>query len=1061
MKKKSNPKNTAQYWLSLEQWSQDKNFQKLASSDKEFLHPLPSEKEGETLWERREFLQLMAAGMALASFGCVRRPTEKIVPYIKRPEDVILGKDSLYSSSYYDGEEGFGILVKTREGRPIKIEGNKEHPVNKGGLSARAHAHILSLYDPERLKEPQQNLFNDKKSNREKIRARYSSADAEIVKRLRENKKEKKTAFLTGEWPSPSSEHLLKEFCTKASCLHFVWNPLNHSTMESAQKLCYGKALVPRFALDRARLILSINCDFLGTWLYPTEFNHLYSKGRKANRDMNRLIVFESLLSLTGTNADWRVRIKPSEQLDLVLSLIHALIQKGFVKEKWPSHLKVPSEPYKTFHIDKKSWDHLIQDLWENRWQSLVLAGDQHGGHNSKSLQIAVSWLNHLLGNDGYTVDYRHSFNTWAWANRNIEELIKNLEQEKIDTLIIHRTNPLYTYPDKKRLKSAIQKAKLVVYTGDREDETGRWANYILPDHHDLEKWSDWEFQKGTLSVQQPTIRPLYRTRAFEDTLIKWAGLLAENTKSVKGFKEKSWYEYLKQNVSANAKAGFSWNNFLKTGVYIEKPEQRKSRFPVRVFNSSALSAIVPSSAGKHDKKSKYELLLYSTSGLKDGTLANVSWLQEFPDPVTKICWDNYLCVSPSDARRKNWKEGQIVKVIKTEGPSEKREGASVSSKQKPNKDMYEKNQLAVNSEESSISAPVHIQPGQADGVLALALGYGREQAGKVANQVGVSAWPLAEISSEGQIVFHSLSTRVETTSKKVLLANTQGHHSMEGRQIVVETTLKKYLKNPGGAIHRHKMFSLWSSHQYPKHKWGMVIDLNSCTGCSACVVACQSENNIPNVGKDLVLQGREMHWIRVDRYYKGEPKSPETLHQPVVCMHCDNAPCETVCPVAATVHSDEGTNDMIYNRCVGTRYCANNCPYKVRRFNWFNYAKKVEKPLNMAMNPDVTVRSRGVMEKCTFCLHRIRSAQAQAKLENRELKDGDVQTACQQSCPTGAIVFGDLKDKSSEVYRLFTREDSYSLLEELNTQPAVRYQVKVRNKEDSGSSEEDGHHHG
>ncbi len=1061
--KKEQKKSNTQYWLSLEQWSQDKNFQKLAGSDKEFLHPVPSEKEGLDLWERREFLQLMAAGMALASFGCVRRPTEKIVPYIKRPEDVSLGKDSLYSSSYYDGEEGFGILVKTREGRPIKIEGNKEHPVNKGGLSARAHSHILSLYDPERLKDPQQNLFNDKKSNREKIRAQYLSADTEIIKHLQKNKSEKKTALLTGEWPSPSSEHLLKEFCKKTSCSHFVWNPLNHSTMESAQKLCYGKALVPRFALDRAQLILSINCDFLGTWLYPTEFNHLYSKGRKANRDMNRLIVFESLLSLTGTNADWRFRIKPSEQLDLVLSLTHDLIQKGFVKGKWPSHLKVPSAPYKAFHIDKKSWDQLIQALWENKGQSLVLAGDQQGGRDSKSLQIAVSWLNHLLGNDGYTVDYRHSYNSWSWANRNIEELIKNLEQEKTDTLIIHRTNPLYTYPDKERLKSAIQKAKLIIYTGDREDETGRWAHYILPDHHDLEKWSDWEFQKGTLSVQQPTIRPLYRTRAFEDTLIKWVGLLAEKTKSVKKFEEKSWYEYLKKNMSTNTKVGFSWNNFLKTGVYIEKPEQRESRFPARSFNSSALSAIVPSSEAEHDKKGEYELLLYSTSGLKDGALANVSWLQEFPDPVTKICWDNYLCVSPSDARKRNWKEGQVVKVIKSRGILKKRESASVAFKQTSEdmKDISEKEKLAGNSAEKVISVPVHIQPGQADGVLALALGYGRERAGKVANRVGVSAWPLAEISVDGQMIFHSSSTRIESTSKKVSLANTQGHHSMEGRQIIVETTLKKYLKNPGGAIHRHKMFSLWSSHQYPKHKWGMVIDLNSCTGCSACVVACQSENNIPNVGKDLVLQGREMHWIRVDRYYKGDPKSPETLHQPVVCMHCDNAPCETVCPVAATVHSDEGTNDMIYNRCVGTRYCANNCPYKVRRFNWFNYARKVEKPLNMAMNPDVTVRSRGVMEKCTFCLHRIRSAQAQAKLENRELKDGDVQTACQQSCPTGAIVFGDLKDKSSEVYRLFTREDSYSLLEELNTQPAVRYQVKVRNKDDSSSGEGDGHHHG
>lgn len=1013
MKEESVPNK--KYWLSLEQWSADKDFQKLADQKQEFMNPLPSEKEATGLWERREFLQLMAASMALAGFGCIRRPTEKIVPYVKRPDDVILGEANIYSSSYYDGEEGFGILVKTREGRPVKIEGNKNHPLNQGGLSARAHSHILSLYDPERLKDPQRNLFNETKSNRESIRARYPEADVEIVEHLKKGK----TAFLTGEWPSPSSERLLRNFCKNNSCSHFVWNPLNHSALAEAQKICYGKTLVPHFALNRARLILSINCDFLGTWLYPTELSRLYSQGRKANRDMNRLVVFESLLSLTGTNADWRVRIKPSRQLELVLSLIHSLIKKGFVNTKWPSHLKEPSAPYEIFHVDKNAWNKLIDDLWENRGQSLVLAGDE-SSKDSRSVQVAVGWLNHLLGNDGWTVDYAHPYRTWTWANRKVETLIERLENGKVDTLIIHKTNPLYSYPDKERLEAAIQRAKLVVYTGDREDETGRQAHYILPDHHDLEKWSDWEFQKGVLSVQQPTIRPLYRTRAFEDTLIEWSFLLkAGSEKKAKG----SWYEYLKKNVEFNTKAGFSWDQFLKTGVYIREIDQRDSRSAARSFKTSALNFIGNFQSQK--QKTGYELVLYSTSGLKDGTLANVSWLQEFPDPVTKICWDNYLCVSPADARKKSLKEGQVVLL---KGP---------------------KNQLKI---------PVHIQPGQADGVLALALGYGRERAGKVANKVGVNAYPMATVSKKGQLISF-VSMDVEPTKEKVLLANTQGHHSMEGRQIVVETTLKKYLENPGGAIHRHKVFSLWSSHQYPKHKWGMVIDLNSCTGCSACVSACQSENNIPTVGKDLVLQGREMHWIRIDRYYKGAPEEPETVHQPVVCMHCDNAPCETVCPVAATVHSDEGTNDMIYNRCVGTRYCANNCPYKVRRFNWFNYAKKVEKPLNMAMNPDVTVRSRGVMEKCTFCLHRIRSAQAKAKLENRELRDGDVQTACQQSCPTGAIVFGDLKDKSSEVYRLFNREDSYSLLEELNTQPAVRYQVKVRNKEESETSHGDDHH--
>ena len=1001
MKKDVNKK----YWLSLEQWGQDKDFQALAKKGGEFLKPLPG--DADALWERREFLQLMAASMALAGFGCVRRPTEKIVPYVKRPEDVNLGENSLYSSSYYDGEEGFGLLIKTREGRPIKIEGNKNHPMNQGALSVRAHSHILSLYDPERLQQAQQNLFNEEKSNRESIRADYSVADKTIATQIRKGR----VAFLTGEWPSPSSERLLRDFCKNTSSTHYVWNPLNHAAQAEAQKLCYGKSFVPRVSLDRARFILSINCDFLGTWVSPTEFNRLYSKGRKANIDMNRLVVFESLLSLTGTNADWRVRIKPSQQLELILSLIHSLKERNLVNVGLPKSLKVSVTPWKTFHIEKSAWEELISDLWKNRGQSVVLSG------GNTSVQVACALLNHLLQNAGKTLDYSKPYRIWAGANRNIYKLIKDLEQKKIKTVIIHRTNPLYTYPDKVRLEKALKQAEMVIYTGDREDETGRLAHYILPDHHDLEKWSDWEFQKGILSVQQPTISPLYATRAFEDSLIKWSEAL-NKTDILRG--TNSWYEYLRKNVSATEGDGFSWDNFLKTGVSLKNFSGE-----VPNFRSSALNFIKNPTVRQ---TGEYELQLYTTIGLKDGSLANVSWLQEFPDPVTKICWGNYLCVSPATARNKKLKEGQVVKL-------------KTASQQ--------------------VEVPVHIQPGQADGVLALALGYGRERAGKVAHKIGVNAWNLAKISDKGELFYSSLSADIELTPKQEPLANTQGHHSMEGRQIVVETTLKKYLKNPGGAIHRHKMFSLWSSHDYPRHKWGMVIDLNSCTGCSVCVTACQSENNIPTVGKELVMEGREMHWIRVDRYYKGTPENPETVHQPIVCMHCDNAPCETVCPVAATVHSDEGTNDMIYNRCVGTRYCANNCPYKVRRFNWFNYAKKVEKPpLNMSLNPDVSVRSRGVMEKCTFCIHRIRSAQAQAKLEDRLLKDGDVQTACQQSCPTGAIVFGDLKDKSSNVYRQFEKENSYSLLEELNTKPAVRYQVKVRNKKASEVREgEEGHH--
>jgi molybdopterin-containing oxidoreductase family iron-sulfur binding subunit len=400
------------------------------------------------------------------------------------------------------------------------------------------------------------------------------------------------------------------------------------------------------------------------------------------------------------------------------------------------------------------------------------------------------------------------------------------------------------------------------------------------------------------------------------------------------------------------------------------------------------------------------------TVGLADGSLSNVSWLQEFPDPVTKICWDNYVCISPKDAKKEGLSEGDTVQL---------------------------------SAADRSVSVPVHIQPGQADGVLGLAVGYGRSRMGKIADGVGVNAYTFS-VYKEGQTIYAGLPAKIEKLATKASLACTQGHHSMEGREIVIEATLAQYQKNPSANVHREKIKSIWSEYTYPNHKWGMVIDLNSCTGCSACLVACQSENNVPVVGKRYVLRGREMHWIRVDRYYTGEPSDPQAVFQPLTCQHCDNAPCETVCPVLATVHSDEGTNDMIYNRCVGTRYCSNNCPYKVRRFNWFNYVKTIEKPLHNQLNPEVTVRARGVMEKCTFCTHRIKEAKNKARNEDRELRDGDVRTACQETCPADAITFGDLKDKNSAVSRLFDSERNYSLLGELNTKPAVHYLTKIRN---------------
>ena len=629
---------------------------------------------------------------------------------------------------------------------------------------------------------------------------------------------------------------------------------------------------------------------------------------------------------------------------------------------------------------------------------------------------IVVNLLNSLLGNDGKTINYRQPYSGTFGRYQNIKNLIEDINNGQIKRLLIHKVNPLYSYPEREELLKAIKKAELVVYTGDRMDETGSYSHYVVPDSHDLEKWGDFEFKKDIFSVGQPTIRPLYNTRSFEDSLIAWIKQSEKNTLSI--VNAENFYQYVK--ARWEKKGPYVWDQFLKKGVAgTEQMLIASSRKPL----PQALKGLEPY---RESNSNSYELTLYETSGLKQGNLANVSWLQEFPDPVTKICWDNYICVSPATALKKNLKEGEV---------------------------------LSLSVEGKKLKAPLHIQPGQSDGTVALALGYGRSHCGKVGKNVGVNAWPFISLQKKTP-VFEGITVSFEKTKEFIPLANVQGHHSMEGRDIILETTLPEFLKDPSSGIPKgHKVISLWAEHKYKGHKWGMTIDLNACSGCGACMLACQSENNIPVVGKKYVLEGREMHWIRVDRYYEGKTENPRALHQPVVCMHCDNAPCETVCPVLATVHSSEGTNDMVYNRCVGTRYCANNCPYKVRRFNWFNYTKNIEKPQDMVLNPDVTIRSRGVMEKCTFCIQRVQSAKGKAKKEGRPLKDGDIQTACQQSCPSEAIVFGDLNDKTTKVSENFSAPNSYSLLHEmLNTKPSVKYQTKIRNNNHPLIKKQGGH---
>ena len=975
------------YWMTLEQWKDEKTFQKLAQS--EFVTPPFSPEEG--AFDRREFLKLMGASLALSSLGCLRRPAETIVPHIERPVDQTPGISNYYASSFFDEGEGMGIIVETREGRPIKIEGHPNHPMNQGGLSSRAHSHLLELYDPERLKTPQKNLFNKEKTNKESIRAPFDTADPYIVDRLKKGK----TALLTDDFPSPASLELIKDFSKAYPCSHFVWDPSNLGLAAKKYQECFkhSQAFLPGLHLDQAQMIVSLNCDFLGTFLSPVEFGRKFSLSRKPSKNMSRLVVFESLLSLTGTNADERYTLLPSEDVYVLLTMIDEVLSLNNSYPEVRKNLQKKLKPLKMNSVIRKTAAELLKN------QGLVLADSK-----DSSVLVLSYFLNSLLKNDSI-IDEVHYYKAFENPKPSLDVLIQDLQNGNIQNLIIHRTNPLYSYPDQKTLREALKKVDLIIYTGSHKDETFQVSDYIIPDPHDLEKWGEWEFQKGISSIQQPTIRPLIQSRTFEDNLIIWSRMSERGSEKLK--KTPSWHSYLQDSVS---RRGISWKELLKKGF--KKTERKSTR---KSFHVPVVQAAIENIKTHPSRDSNlFELQIYKTSGLRGGKMANVSWLQEFPDPVTKICWGNYVCLSPLDAEKLSLKEGEVVKI---------------------------------SNQEFSLKAPVHVQPGQSSGVLGLALGYGRKGAGEIAEGVGVNAYPFLDNKD---------LISVQKTGKKISLAQVQGHHSMEGRQIVVETALSKYLKNPASGIHKHKIFSLWSEHDYPREKWGMVIDLNSCTGCGVCITACQSENNVPVVGKKYVLQGREMHWMRVDRYYRGSDQDIKSVvHQPVLCMHCDNAPCETVCPVAATVHSDEGTNDMIYNRCVGTRYCSNNCPYKVRRFNWFDYSKKT--PAG-ALNPDVTVRSRGVMEKCTFCIHRIRSKQAESRLKGKKLKDGDIQTACQQSCPSKAIVFGNLNDKKSAVRKAFTEKNSYALLEELNTKPAVRYRTKIKNSENPFFKTQKGH---
>ncbi len=1068
-KEKQKQAEKVSHWKSLDEKYRTPDFFTLA--EKEFQSSPGKEADKEDGLARRQFMKLMGASIALSSTACVRRPIQKIIPYNKRPPEVVIGLPNYYASSFHDGRETCAVTVKTREGRPLFVQGNPSFPgygpesngseaygggshgtgLKKPGLSVRGISQLLSLYDPDRVRTSIINSQDPKKrGNKLSIPRDWETLDKRMVRELKKsladstvpakvgspetnssgetgitaintkgsdlsgtnssaNPSERNQGgihILTGSVHSPSLGKLLKDFAKKTGARIHFWNPINFSEILNASELCYGTASTPRYRYDKARLILSVDADFLGTHLNPTESTRLFSMERNSEKKtMSRLVSFQSVTSLTSLNADDNYGIKASQQLPLILAIIHELT---VVQKKIPPDDKVSeladsfSNLHESLSISYKDFKKLVAELWNNRGQSVVLAGGlQTKTKDALSLQIAVNYLNSLLDNEGVTIE-RKKIQSDQSRDSDLSDLVFAMQSGEVGTLIINELNPVFNLPSSKAFKEALSQVKLLVVTNNWMDETACLADLVAPSGHPMENWGDNEFGSSFVSIQQPTIRPLHNTRSFADSLITWSKALGKPLTT-----EENFYSLVQSHWTKKLGGGKAWMDFLQKGFKSHDPDKASQK----PFKLSALEKITVTL-----KEAPLELSLYEKVGVRDGTLANVSWIQELPDPVSKIVWDNYLMISPVLARERTLRDGSMVEV----------------------KTAHHKMKL-----------PIYISPGLHPGSVAVAVGYGHKKGGGLEKNVGFDVSDF--IVAQGKSFIHAgFPVEIKKTGDFHSLAQTQGHHSMEGRKLAVETSQKEYKKTGSIGLHKHKVFSIWKDHKYEGHKWAMAVDLNSCTGCSACMVACQSENNIPVVGKKYVLAGREMHWIRIDRYYSGnENKSVDAIFQPVMCQHCENAPCETVCPVLATVHSDEGLNDMVYNRCVGTRYCSNNCPYKVRRFNWFYYdSHHKREPLQMALNPEVTVRTRGVMEKCTFCVQRIKEAKNKAKDENRKLEDGEIQTACQSVCPADAIVFGDLNDKSSKVSQWFSSQRNYTLLEEFNAAPRVRYLAKIRNTE-------------
>ncbi|MCA1583595.1 MAG: TAT-variant-translocated molybdopterin oxidoreductase [Acidobacteria bacterium] len=1006
---------TRDYWRSLEQL--DERPESRAFLEREFQEGASELPEGIT---RREMMMLVGASLSLAGLAGCRRPVEEIVPYVTAPEEMVPGIPRLYATTMPFRRSAYGLIVESHEGRPTKVEGNPSHPSTLGASSSRVQASVLGLYDPDRSQSVMQQ--GTRKAWTDFVTAWGPLSEAHA------GDGGAGLAVLSESFSSPTLARLASELRARYPRLQWAtYDAVSDESRLAGLRQATGRDVDLMLRLDRASVILALDADPLLT--DPEMIRHArgFADRRRAGAsggEMNRLYAVEGVYSLTGAMADHRLRLE-SRQIAPFLAALAARVA--------PSQAASLAGAGVPGGVDSRWIDALAKDLLANRGKGLIVAGERQPA----AVHAAVCALNTYLGNTGTTVSYYETKDAALPSVSSLASLVSAMNAGAIQTLVVLGGNPVFDAPVDLDFAPAMAKVPQSIALGHTIDETSAKTTWHVPRAHYLESWGDARAVGGPLSIVQPLILPLFGGRTSVEVL----GLMV-------GGQDRPGYDIVRETwkpILSEAEFDRKWNRVLHDGFLSgsELPEvvptltaQPLAELARFIGGGSGATGSGDAAGGS---RSGLEGVFLPSPALHDGRFANDGWLQELPDPLTKLTWDNPALVSPKTAESLG---------------------------------LANEDWVRLDNAGRSLELPVWLLPGMTDGVVALTLGYGRSHAGRIGSGVGFDTFRVRGSKAPG---FDSGVTLTKL-ARTYPLSATQEHGSMEGRPLVRESTLTALRSKPaaGGeqAESAHEgdppqhpeggkvpgalgvfaedphHFSLWKEHVYDQgHQWGMTIDLNACIGCNACMVACQSENNVPVVGKTQVAKGREMHWLRVDRYFSGEPSgSPEIVFQPVPCMHCEDAPCEQVCPVAATVHDGQGLNVMVYNRCIGTRYCSNNCPYKVRRFNFFNFTKDTPDILKLAMNPDVTVRARGVMEKCTYCTQRINRVRIDARLAGRELRDGDVKTACQQACPASAIEFGDLRDPSSRVAKAKAESRNYALLAELNTKPRTTYLAKVRN---------------